>query len=301
VSSLAARAKQTSTEKGTARPGTIGLLTGSAARVGSIAGWELRSLFQRPSTYVLLLTAALTAGGGFSWLVTLMARGGGVSLRQVDDPIVQFLGPNVFLVGLCTLLVPLLTMSLVADERRRGTWELLLTTPVSVGEVLIGKFLAGWSMLMLALLPWSYSLAVLRFWNGRTRLVWGFVPWFDGAGVPFDFGPVLGGTFGLAMIGGTFVALGLAASSVCRRPVSAALLTFMGMLLALVLGFAPRVLETWGFAREQLGWVEAVSCWGQLERSARGVLLPRVLVVHLSVWVGLFWLVSRLSRRVDDA
>jgi ABC-2 type transport system permease protein len=274
---------------------------GSAARVGSVAGWELRSLFQRPSTYFLLLTAVLTAGWGFSWLVTLLARGGGVSLRQVDDPIVQFLGPNVFLVGLCTLLVPLLTMSLVADERRRGTWELLLTTPVTIGEVFAGKFLAGWSMLMLALLPWSYYVAVLRFWNGKTRMLWGFAPWFDGAGVPFDRGPVLGGICGIAMIGGTFVAFGLACSGVCRRPVSAALVTFMGMLLALVLGFTPRVLEMWGFAREQFAWVEAVSCWGHLERSARGVVLPRVLLAHLSLWAGLLWLAAHWSRRVDDA
>jgi ABC-2 type transport system permease protein len=233
--------------------------------------------------------------------MTLLARGGGVSLRQADDPIVQFLGANVFLVGLCTLLVPLLTMSLVADERRRGTWELLLTTPVSIGEVFVGKFLAGWSMLMLALLPWSYYVAVLRFWNGKTRMLWGLVPWFDGTGVPFDRGPFLGGVIGIAMIGGTFVAFGLACSSVCRRPVSAALVTFMGMLLALVLGFTPRVLETWGFAREQLTWVEAVSCWGHLERSARGVFLPRVLLAHLSLWAVLLWLAVTWSRRVDDA
>ncbi|HTI50498.1 MAG TPA: hypothetical protein VL475_06090, partial [Planctomycetaceae bacterium] len=87
----------------------------------------------------------------------------------------------------------------------------------------------------------------------------------------------------------------------CRRPVSAALLTFVAMLALLTLSFAPRVLETWGFAREKLVWVEAVSCWGHLERCSRGVILPRVLIAHLSLWAGLLWLASQFSPRIDDA
>src|SRR5262245_54862282 len=87
--------------------------------------WELKSFFLRPASYVLLLAASLLAGWSFSWLVTLLSRGVPASLRPVADPIAQFVGPNVFLIGGCTLLVPLLTMTAIADERRRGTWELL--------------------------------------------------------------------------------------------------------------------------------------------------------------------------------
>jgi ABC-2 type transport system permease protein len=272
----------------------------SLSRIAAIFDFELRSQFRRTSTYVLLLAAVLTAAWSFSWLVTFLARGGPIP-RPADEPITQFVGPNVFLIGLCTLLVPLVTMSLVADERRRGTWELLLTAPVSIGDALLAKFLCGWCLLIAALAPWFCFLAMLRLWNGRTRVLWGFVPWFDGSGIPFDFGAVLGAAIGLATIGGTFVAIGTFWSSLCRRPAAAALLTFVSLAAMVLLAILPRVLEIWGFAREQTAWIETFSCWGQLERFSQGLLLPRVVIGHLSIWVALLATASRVAQRVDEA
>lgn len=285
--------------------GTVVSFTRSALHgvvvVGTVAAWELRCFFQRPSTYVMLLAAALTAGWSFSWLLTLISRGGGVGRPHADDPLVQFLGPNLFLVGLCTWLVPLLTMNLVADERRRGTWELLMTSPAARGQALVGKFLAGWIVFLVTLIPWPYFLAVLRMWNGRTQTLWGFIPWFDGAGVPFDPGPVWSGVVGLATVGSTFVAVGLFSSSLCRRPVSAALLTLLAMLGLLLLGVLPRALEFWEFPRERTAWIQGISCWGHLERFSRGTILPRVVIGHFLVTAGLLWAATRISRRLDDA
>lgn len=267
----------------------------------TVLRWEWQAFVRRPSAWLLLLAAALTAGWSFSWLVTLLARGGGVALRQAADPIVGFLGPNLFLVSLGTLLVPLLTMNFVAEERRRGTWELLLTAPVSAAEVFVAKFLAGWGMLLAALSPWIYYLLILRLWSGRAQLLWGVVPWFDGRGVDFDLGPVVAGSIGLATIGGTFIAVGLFCSSLCRRPLSAALLTFGVLASVLVVSFLPRVLLTWGFAREQIAWLEFLSCWGQLERFSRGTILPRVMIAHVSIWSVLLWLATTFGRRTDEA
>jgi ABC-2 type transport system permease protein len=115
--------------------------------------WEIKSFFLRPVSYVLLLAAALTAGWSFSWLVTLLSRGPTVGLRPTDDPIAQFLGPNVFLIGGCTLLVPLLTMNAIADERRRATWEQMLTAPISPFAVVLGKFAASWCVFVMCLVP----------------------------------------------------------------------------------------------------------------------------------------------------
>jgi ABC-2 type transport system permease protein len=267
---------------------------------GTVARWELRSILHRPSSYIVLLATTFAGGWSFWWLLALLARGGGVTLRSADDPIVQFVGPNVFLVGICTLLVPLLTMSLVADERRRGTWELLLTSPVSHGEAIVGKFLATWCLLLAALAPWPYYLAVLRWWNGGTRMVWGFVPWFAETGLPFDPGPVVGGMVGLAMIGATFVSLGIVCSSLCRRPVSAAIGAFVAMSALLVIGFLPRILVNQGFASERLLWIESISCWGHLARFASGAILPHVITGHLSACLALLWLATQFSRWIDD-
>lgn len=280
------------------RPPTITRWTRGAAAVAAVMHWELRCFLQRPSSYVLLLASALTAGWSFSWLVTLLARGG--VGRHADDPIVQFLGPNIFLVGWCTLLVPLLTMNLVADERRRGTWELLLTSPVSTGQALLGKFLAGWMLLLGTLLPWPYYLLVLRLWDGRTTMVWEFVPWFGGAGVPFDPGPPSAGLIGLAAIGGTLIAIGLLCSTLCRRPLSAAVLTFVVLAGMLLLGFLPRVLAFWEFPRDRWSWIELISVWEHLERFSRGTILPRVVVGHILAWAGLLMVAGVISRHVEN-
>ena len=257
-----------------------------------IGAWEFRSFWLRPMTYVLLFSAALLAAWSFSWLVTLLSQGT-PALRAADDPIAQFLGPNIFLIGGCTLLVPLLTMNAIADERRRGSWELLVTSPASAFEIVLGKFAALWALFLICLAPWPYFLAVLRSANGQG--------WFDGSGLPFDFGIALGGFAGLAVIGATFVALGLFCSGLCRGAASAALLSLVAMGAILLLGFAPRMLEYWGFPAEQTALVESISCWNQIERFSRGVIEPRIIAAHVSLCALLLWATATLARRIDEA
>lgn len=266
----------------------------------AVFAWEFKSFFLRPASYVLLLAAALTAGWSFSWLVTLLSLGPTVGLSPTDDPISQFLGPNVFLVGGCTLLVALLTMNAIADERRRATWEQLLTARVSPLAVVLGKFAASWCVLMTCLVPWLYCLVVLRCWNGRFTTVWGSVPWFDSPGLEFDFGPVYGGFTALALVGATFIAIGIFCSGLCRGPASAALLTLAAMGLILLVAVAPRILAYWNFSAEQVQLAEAISCWGHVERFCRGVIEPRIIAAHVTFSAVLLWATAFTCRRVDE-
>lgn len=285
----------------TTPPRTFLGIRASCESTRAVVAWELRSFFLRPAAWVMLLTATLTGGWSFAWLVTLLSRGSGPALRTADDPIVQFLGPNLFLVGLCTLFVPVLTMNAVADERRRGAWELLLTSPITLGQALTGKWIALWCTVVAMLAPWPLFLGVLRVWNGRTKWLWGFVPWFDGAGVPFDLGAAAGGIVGLIVVAATCVSLGLFCSSLCRRPLAAALLAFVCMTALVGIEVLPRVLEIWGFEHDQVSWIGSFSCWGQLERMCRGTLRPRELVGHLSFCLALLYLTACAARQVDEA
>lgn len=259
----------------------------------AVWSWELRTFFRRPSSYVLLLGSALTAGWSFSWLVTLLSRGQLIALRAVDDPIAQFLGPNLFLIGGCTLLVPLLSMNTIADERRSGRWEHLITAPVSPLAIVLGKFAATWCLLLTSLSPWLYYLVVLRWWNGSLTTI--------GPGLDFDFGPVLAGGVGLGMVGTTFTASGLFCSALCRRPASAALLSLFAMGCVLLIGMAPRLLEYWGFPADSIRVVSALSCWGHLERFSRGVIEPRLIAGHLSASAILIWSAAAVCRRGGEA
>lgn len=271
-----------------------------ARQSAAVCRWELASFFRRPVSYLLLLAAVLVAACAFTWLIALLARGGLV-LRQADDPIRQFLGPNIFLIAACALFTPVLTMNLIADERRRASWECLVTSPASLGQVVVGKFMAAWALLLLCLSPWIVFVLVLRTWNGGTRWLWDTIPWFEAGGLAFDLGPVLAGIVGIGTIAGTLVAFGLLCSSGCRRPVSAALLTSLLMGASVLLALVPRLLEHWQFAPALVERAQWLSCWGQLEWFSRGTLLPRAMLGHLLLWIGVLWLSARIARRVDQA
>lgn len=254
--------------------------------------WELRGFFLRPTAYIALLTMALIAGVSFWGLLSLLAGATVPALRQGDDPIVQFVGPNVFLVGSITLLIPLLTMSLVADERRRGTWEALVTTPVTIQGVMAGKYLAAWSLLLVTISPWFYYLLVLRSW--------GAIPWIEGTGVAFDLGPTCGAALGLVLISLTLTALGLFCSTICRSPITAAVLSFAAMLVVLILSVLPRAMALWNASYSIVKWTQMFSLWGQFEQFSQGLIDPRVIVGHLTACAVLFWVTTRRAHHCHN-
>jgi ABC-2 type transport system permease protein len=203
----------------------------------------------------------------------------------------------VFLIGAVTLLMPLLTMNLIADERRRGTWELLSTAPIAIVELLLGKLVAAWLQFAMCLAPWPVCLVVLRYWNGGTRWLWNSIPWFDGPGVDFDSGPIMASIVALALIGLTFSSLGLCASSISRRPLAAAMLSGCSLVLLFLLSLLPRFLQHWQFSPTAVALAEAISVWGHLDQFSRGLVSPTILTGHLSAASLLFVLAVSLCRR----
>jgi ABC-2 type transport system permease protein len=100
---------------------------------------------------------------------------------------------------LSLLVVPVVTMRLVAEERRSGTLEMLITLPVKDSDVIGGKYLGALGLVLVLVLATAiYPIAMFRF------------PWVLG---PLDAGPVWSGYFGLILFSAAAVALGLLVSS----------------------------------------------------------------------------------------
>jgi ABC-2 type transport system permease protein len=113
---------------------------------------------------------------------------------------------------LLLLIVPVITMRLLAEERRAGTLELLLTSPVREIEVVLAKFLASMAVIVAMLAPTlAYPVTLQIF------------------GDP-DWGPVYGGYLGLALLGGALTALGLAVSALTANQIVAAIVS-LGLFL----------------------------------------------------------------------
>ena len=169
----------------------------------TIAKREFRSYFDSPLAYVVMCLSFLALGFAF-----FTYRGG---FFQTDRTTIQ----KVFEFtpwGLSLLVIPVVTMRLVAEERRSGTLEMLITLPVRDSDVIGGKYLGALGLvLVLVAGTLLYPLAMFK------------APWHLG---PLDTGPVLSGYFGLLLFSAAGVALGLLISCFVESQAVAFFLTF---------------------------------------------------------------------------
>jgi ABC-2 type transport system permease protein len=165
-----------------------------------IARREFRSYWDSPIAYVFL--AIFSGVAAFLFFDQFFARG----IADLQ-PLFRFL-PIYFLV-----LVPLITMRLWAEERRTGTEELLLTFPMRVREAVLGKFLAAWGLLAIALFLTAPVVLTVRALAAAD------------VGGGLDLGPVAGGYLAGLLMGGAYLAIGLFISALTQHQIVAAVVT----------------------------------------------------------------------------
>ena len=171
---------------------------------------EIWRLLISPSTYIAAFLFLLIMGFMFQWLLSLYT-----SDPQDESPSVLFF--RVFFVPIL-FMVPLLTMRSVADERRAGTIETLLTTPVTITEIVLAKFTASYLYYScLWLITGAFHIIFFTFAQRDTII---------------DPYPLIGGYSYIFLSGALFLALGIFASSVTRSQLVAGILGF-----TLVFGF----------------------------------------------------------------
>jgi len=153
---------------------------------------ELRALYQAPVAWIVI--GVFLGLMGYSFTLTLFNN------RYATLVHIFFQAA-----GLLLLIVPIITMRLLAEERRAGTLELLLTAPVKESHVVLAKYLAGMSVVLLMIgLTASYAVVLGLY------------------GTP-ECGAIYSGYLGLALLASTLVSLGLAASALTSNQVIAAI------------------------------------------------------------------------------
>jgi ABC-2 type transport system permease protein len=227
---------------------------------------ELESLFFSPLAYIVLTVFLVLSG--FSFVISLSLSGGVVS-----DTITLFLGEGA-LFWVCLIAVPpLITMRLVAEERRAGTLEVLLTAPVRDGEVILAKFLGA---LVFQAFLWVPTLIDIRILRG-----YGALP---------DTGQVLGSYLGIACATALLTAVGLLFSTRTSNQIIAAVgsLTFN---LIFVGGPVMADAERFGPLGRAL---QAVSIVNHMSGSfGKGLIDTGVLAVYVAGTAGLLVLATR--------
>ena len=231
-----------------------------------IAQRELRAFFDSLIAYILL-ALFLGFSGFFTWLY-------GADVFLLGQASLQ----SFFGVAYWTLFlfIPALTMRMIAEERRSGTIELLLTKAISDRQVVVGKFLACLSLLAIALaftLPYYVTISLIG---------------------PIDHGAVLSGYLGLLLMSGVYISIGLLASSLTDNQIVAFLTAlFIGLFFHII--FEVLAGNFTGPVAAVLG---ALSMANHFDSISRGVIDSKDLVYFLSLTgFGLFAAEMALVRR----
>jgi ABC-2 type transport system permease protein len=228
-----------------------------------IARRDLRAQFNSPVAYVVIGGALLLLGALFFLIPRV---GGGLfvgSFWEVDRATMDQLFEYLPLV-LCLFVIPAVTMRSLAAERGSGTLELLITMPVRDSEVILGKYLASFAMVLILLGgTLLYPIAMFKF------------PWHLGS---LDWGPVWAGYLGCALFSCAGTAIGMMLSSVTESDVIAFFMTAGVLCLLYAVGWMVTFLP--GGAGDVLGFI---SFQTRYQSFARGIIDTRAVVYFLSV------------------
>ena len=190
----------------------------------AIAQKELRSYFASPIGYIVLGFFSLLYGWFYVTMLNYFVRQsmqvaqfGGNEAMNVNQVMLRPLLQNVTI--LLLFLMPMVTMRSYAEEKRSGTIELLLTSPLKDWEIILGKFLGALALWALALLISLIHIAILfRFGNPEWK-------------------PIATAYLGLLLMGGCFISVGLLISSLTNNQIIAGMATFGVFLLLWVVNW----------------------------------------------------------------
>lgn len=223
---------------------------------------EVKSYFYSPIAYVLIgLFIVLTSI--FFYFGNLMSGSGDVN--SLLSNVVFFL----------VFIIPILTMKIMAEDRKNGTEVLLITSPSSLTSIVLGKFLASYFVfIVLAVITFVYPVIILALGGPITPAM-------------------VGGYLGFLLLGAAFIAFGVFASSLTESQVIAAIIGIVGLLVMFLAGSISSAIG--GVISKILSWFSLLT---RYEDFSNGILSLGPVVYYLSfVAVFLFLTIRVIEKR----
>ncbi len=239
------------------------------ANVVALARKELRSYFASPIGYVIVGLFALLFGYFFYAYLGFFVRNSeqmmmGGRTPNVNQDMVRGVLLNSAVIIL--FIMPMITMRTYSEEKRSGTIELLLTSPITDVQIILGKFLGAMGLYAVMLAVTMIYIAILFF-----------------LGNP-EWKPILAGYLGLLLMGGCFVSVGLLISSLTKNQIVAAVVTFAVFLMLWVINW---IGENSGPTTREI--VNYLSITHHFDDFARGIIDTKHVIYYLSfITFGLF-------------
>ena len=242
---------------------------------------EIKTYFTSPIAYVVI-TVFLVLIGFFFYSLIWWFNSQSLQMAQnqyyyqqlnINQMVYSPLFQNMSIILL--LMIPLLTMRLFSEEKKINTDELLYTCPISINQIILGKYFAS-LFVLLAMLFLTGILSIFTFAYGNPELV-----------------PILNGYLGLFLMGAAFIAVGIFFSSLTENQIVAAILTFGTLLLFWILNWASY--SAGGIWKGVLNYLSFIQHFDDM---TRGILDTTDLVYYLSfIFLGLFLTHSVIQSR----
>jgi ABC-2 type transport system permease protein len=199
----------------------------------AVAHKELRSYFSSPIAYIVIGMFAFFYGYFFALMLQVFIRnglnmgqmGGGTQPMNINQDMMRPVLQNVTIVLL--FLMPAITMRTYSEERRSGTIELLLTSPLTDLQIIFGKFLGALSLFATMLAITLIHVAVL-FWYGSP-----------------EWKPFVTSYLGLLLLGGSFLSIGLFISTLTTNQIVAYISTFSVFLMLWIVSWIGSISTGW--------------------------------------------------------
>jgi ABC-2 type transport system permease protein len=267
---------ETAAEPAWVRTGIYEPLYGSGVtRVLTIAGREVGSFLVSPIGWVITPIVILVVS--FFGYLTPVIIGNQASMDAVFS-LVAFL--------LILPIVPLTTMRVLAEERRQGTLEMLLTSPVRDWELVVGKWLGSLAFFGLMFsFTLVYVVLFLVYLPHVTVHVFGLSLSFGDV----DFGLLLSGYLGLLALGASFIAVGVLCSSITQNQIVAAFLTFGALLILYYCGTASQFLS-----QPYSGFFEYIGASNRYQGFSQGQIALKDAAYFLTLTFGALFLATRV-------
>jgi ABC-2 type transport system permease protein len=228
---------------------------------------ELIAYFSSPLAYIVMTAFLLMQGYIFYLIVSFLNN----PQTPAMTPLRLFFGGTIFFWLFLLFVVPVITMRLIAEERRSGTIEVLMTSPVNEVQVVAGKFAAALIFYISLWLPTILYVVVLK----RNSEI--------------DLGPVVAGYIGVLLLGFLFLAVGTLASTLSDNQLIAAIIAFAAMVALFSIGLVEQLLSA-SFLKDALAYM---NLWTQMDDFARGIVDSRHVVYQLSVGVLFLFLATK--------
>jgi len=249
--------------------------------IWAICKKEIKTYFTSPIAYVVITVFLVLVGFFFYSLIwwfnsqSLQMARNQYYFQQlnINQMVYSPLFQNMSIILL--LMIPLLTMRLFSEEKKTNTDELLYTSPISINQIILGKYFSS-LFVLLAMLLLTGILSIFTFAYGNPELV-----------------PILNGYLRLFLMGAAFIAVGIFFSSLTENQIVAAILTFGTLLLFWILNWTSY--SAGGIWKDVLNYLSFIQ---HFEDMTRGILDTTDIVYYISfIFFGLFLTHSVIQSR----